>query len=63
MDAGIRTQIDLWDMEGRSKRINGDERYLIIQGNEVIHTLHFAYEDGAEKEKGKLLLAPLAQCL
>ena len=54
-------QIDLSDIQWRWKRIDGDERYLIIQSNEVLHILHFDHDDGERKGKKRFLLASPAQ--
>ena len=54
-------QIDLSDIQWQWKRIDGDERYLIIQSTDVLHILHFDHDDGARKEMGKVFLAESAQ--
>ena len=44
-------KIDLGDVQWQWTRIDGDERYLIIQSNEVLHILHFDHDDGAKRDR------------
>ena len=50
------TEIDLQDIQWRWKKIDGDERYLLIQSDEELHILHFDNDLGAKKEKWRPFL-------